>query len=100
MDYIIDANFNILNPVQWSAGDKGYKEWKDKARNRITLWCGGVDSQHVLPFGKISDIEEQVEQVVKYMKKDGGYVFNNIHNITAEIDPKKIIAMYKSAKRV
>jgi len=100
MDYIIDANFDILNPVQWSAGEQSYMDWKDKARNKITLWGGGVDSQHVLPFGKISDVEKQVEQVVTYMKQDGGYVFNNIHNITADIDPKKIIAMYKIAKHV
>ena len=31
------------------------------------------------------------------MRSDGGFVFNSIHNILAEIDPKKVIAMYKAA---
>ncbi len=100
LDYIIDANFDVINPVQWNAGERSYKEWKDKARNRITLWGGGVDSQQMLPFGTVSEIKSQVKEVVKYMKKDGGYVFSNIHNITAEVDPQKILAMYNTAKNV
>ena len=100
LDYIIDANFDVINPVQWNAGERSYREWKDKARNRITLWGGGVDSQQMLPFGTVSEIKSQVKEVVKYMKKEGGYVFSNIHNITAEVDPLKILAMYNTAKNV
>lgn len=98
IDSVIDAGFDILNPVQWTAGGHSYKEWKDKARNRITLWGGGVDSQHVLPIGTIQEIENQVEEVVPYLKKDGGFVFCNIHNLTAEIGPEKIQAIYSKAK--
>lgn len=97
IDGIIDAGFDIMNPVQWTAGGHSYREWKDKARNRITLWGGGVDSQHLLPLGSIEDIEKQVGEVVPYMKKDGGFVFCNIHNLTADINPEKIAAIYKKA---
>jgi uroporphyrinogen decarboxylase len=38
IDLIIDSGFDILNPVQWSAGGHSYQEWKEKARNRIALW--------------------------------------------------------------
>ncbi len=61
---------------------------------------GGVDSQHVIPLGSINEIEKQVKEVVTYMKKDGGYVFNNIHNLTAEIDPKRIVVIYKGANDI
>lgn len=74
-------------------------EWKDKARNRITLWGGGIDCQHVLPFADTQEIEKHVSEVVGYLKQDGGYVFGNIHNITAEIKPESIIAMYDAAKK-
>jgi len=100
MDSVIDAGFDILNPVQWTAGGHSFKEWKDKSRNRITLWGGGVDSQHVLPLGTIEEIEKQVAEVVPYMKKDGGFVFCNIHNLTAEVGPEKISAIYKTAKSI
>lgn len=100
MDYIIGANFDILNPVQWTAGGHSYKEWKDKARKRLVLWGGGVDSQHLLPLGTVEEIRAQVREIVSYLKKDGGFVFCNIHNLTADIVPEKISAIYDEAKKV
>ncbi len=96
LDYVIEANFDIVNPVQWTAGGHSYKEWKDKGRKKITFWGGGVDSQHVLPLAKPSEVARQAKEVTKYMKKDGGFIFGNIHNITAEITPENIIAMYRA----
>ena len=95
---IIESGFNILNPAQWPAGGKTFKEWKDKARNRISLWGGGVNAQHTLPWGSVEDVVREVKEIVQYMRQDGGYVFNSIHNILAEIEPEKIIAMYKTAE--
>ncbi|MBN1623130.1 MAG: hypothetical protein JW903_02065 [Clostridia bacterium] len=100
IDQIIDAKFDILNPVQWTAGGHSYKEWKDKARKKLVLWGGGVDSQHLLPLGSVEDIRAQVREVVEYMKKDGGFVFCNIHNLTAEVVPEKISAIYDEASKV
>ncbi len=100
IDMIIDAGFDILNPAQWPAGGKTFKEWKDKARNRISLWGGGVNAQHTLPLGTVQDIEKEVTEIVQHFKQDGGYVFSSIHNILAEIEPEKIIAMYKTADSV
>lgn len=38
-----------------------------------------------------------VHEVCSYMKQDGGFVFNNIHNLLAEVPPEKILAMYRTA---
>ena len=100
IDLIIESGFDVLNPVQWPAGGKQYCQWKDKARNRIALWGGGVDTQHTLPQGSVNDIEKEVTEITKCMSRDGGYVFNAIHNLLAEIAPEKIIAMYRAANRI
>ena len=100
LDDIIDTEFDILNPVQWSAGKHSYQNWKDACRGRIALWGGGVDSQHLLPFGTVAEVAEQAKTVTAYLSRDSGYVFNSIHNILAEIDPEKVIAMYKAAGNV
>jgi uroporphyrinogen decarboxylase len=97
IDMVIESGFDILNPAQWPAGGKSYTEWKDKARNRISLWGGGVNAQQTLPLGSVQDVEKEVAEIVRYLKQDGGYVFNSIHNILAEIEPEKIVAMYKTA---
>lgn len=97
IDPIIDSGFDILNPVQWSAGGHSYREWKDKARGRIALWGGGVNSQTTLPRGSLQDVENETRQVVACLRQDHGFVFCNIHNILAEIAPEKVIAMYRAA---
>ncbi len=98
IDPIIESGFDILNPVQWSAGKPTYRDWKDKARGRLALWGGGVNSQVTLPLGSVQDVENQAREVVAYMRQDNGYVFCNIHNILAEISPEKVIALYRSVK--
>lgn len=99
MDPIVESSFDILNPVQWMAGGHSFREWKDKARGRIALWGGGVNSQVTLPLGTIEDVEREVKEVVSYLAQDGGYVFCGIHNILAEIAPEKVIAMYRAAEK-
>ena len=100
IDLVIDSGFDVLNPVQWSAGGHSYREWKDRARGRIALWGGGVNAQATLPLGTVADVEAQVREVVSYMHQDSGYVFCNIHNILAEIEPEKVIAMYRTAGEI
>jgi uroporphyrinogen decarboxylase len=97
IDLVVESGFDILNPVQWPAGGHSYREWKDKARGRISLWGGGVNAQATLPLGTVADVRREVSEVVGYMAQDGGFVFCNIHNILAEISPEKVIAMYQSA---
>ena len=98
LDDIIAAGFDIVNPVQWTAGAQGCRAWKDKCRHRIALWGGGVDTQHTLPLGSVADVEAQVREVVPCLAADSGFVFCAIHNLLAEIDPEKILAIYRTAQ--
>jgi len=97
LDHVVDSGFDIVNPVQWTGGGHSHREWKDKARNRITLWGGGVNTQVTLPLGSVEDVEREVSEIVHYMRQDGGFVFCAIHNILAEIPGEKVVAMYRSA---
>jgi len=97
IDLVVESGFDILNPVQWSAGKHSYRQWKDKARGRIALWGGGVNAQATLPLGSVDDVVDEARSVVSYLAEEGGYVFCNIHNILAEIEPEKVIAMYAAA---
>lgn len=97
LDMMVESGFDIINPIQWPAGGKGYKAWKDKLRGRATIWGGGVNTQHTLSLGTVADVTLQVAEVCDYFKKDGGFVFNNIHNLLAEVPPEKVLAMYRTA---
>lgn len=100
IDLIADSGFDILNPVQWSAGGHTYQEWKNKARNKIALWGGAVDAQHVLPLETAFDVKAQAKEVAAYFAQDTGVMFNNCHNILAEIEPEKILALYSAADEI
>ncbi|MCC6446245.1 MAG: hypothetical protein IT210_22680 [Armatimonadetes bacterium] len=97
LDDIADSGFDILNPVQWSAGGHSYREWKDRLRRRLALWGGGVNTQKTLALGTVEDVEREVREVARYCRQDGGFIFNNIHNLLAEVPPEKVIAMYRAA---
>jgi len=97
IDDIAESGYDILNPVQWTAGGHGFREWKDKARGKIVLWGGGVNTQSTLPLGTVEEVERETAEVVDYMKQGGGFVFCAIHNILAEIPGEKVVAMYRAA---
>jgi uroporphyrinogen decarboxylase len=97
LDLVIEAGFDIINPVQWPAGGHSPQEWKDKARGRLALWGGGVNAQATLPLGSQDEVAQEARRTARILGEGGGYVFCNIHNILAEIDPEKVIAMYQAA---
>jgi uroporphyrinogen decarboxylase len=98
LDLIIESGFDILNPIQWPAGSRSYKDWKDKCRKRIAMWGGGVNTQLTLPMASVDQISSEVRQIYGYLKQDSGYVFNAIHNLLADTSPEKIIALYRASQ--
>jgi len=96
IDLLVESGFDVMNPVQWSAGGHTYREWKDKARGRIALWGGGVNAQATLAHGTPEDVRAEAQEVAQYLGQDGGFVFCNIHNLLAEVPPEKIIALYQA----
>ena len=60
----------------------------------LCFWGGGVDTQNVLPFGSEKEVRRQVRNIAKIFSKNGGYVFNPIHNIQAGVPVNNIIAAF------
>jgi uroporphyrinogen decarboxylase len=94
IDLLVEAGFDVLNPVQWPAGGHSYREWKEKCRGRIALWGGSVNAQATLPLGSLEAIRAEAASVSRCLGEGGGYVFCNIHNILAEITPERVMALY------
>ena len=94
---LIDNGVDILNPVQTSARNMYPEVLKMKYGKDIVFWGGGIDSQHTLPFSTPNEVKEEVKRNLEIFKPNGGYIFNNIHNIQAEVPPQNIVAMYEAA---
>jgi len=89
----IEAGFDILNPVQINAKGMEPQHLKDTYGQRITFWGGGVDTQKVLSFGSPEDVKKQVQTECEILSKDGGFVFNTVHNIQANVPIENLVAM-------
>jgi len=89
----IEAGFDILNPVQCSAAHMGADHLKSSYGDRLVFWGGGVDTQKVLPFGTPEEVRAQVIERCEIFSRNGGFVFNSIHNIQARTPVENIIAM-------
>ena len=94
---LIDCGIDVLNPVQHSAADMDPNELKRSFGDKITFWGGGVNCQNILPTGTEEEIRANVRELTQIFKPGGGFVFNPIHNIMGDIEPKKIIAVYDEA---
>ncbi|GHT21841.1 methyltransferase [Planctomycetales bacterium] len=90
----IEAGFDIINPVQCSAKGMDPQTIKDAYGDRLVFWGGGIDTQHMLPFGTPQQVREQVLERCAIFSKNGGYVFNTIHNIQAKTPTANLIALF------
>lgn len=98
LNSFIRAGFDIINPVQINAAGMDPKKLKEKYGRDLVFWGGGVDTQKVLPFGKPEEVREQVLRTCEIFSKDGGFVFNTVHNIQANVPPKNVVAMLDAIK--
>lgn len=97
LDDFADMGLDCLNPLQLSANGMDAATIKANYGDKFTFWGGGVDTQHTLPFGTPEEVRRQVRERIDILSKDGGYVFNTIHNIVANVPPENLIAMYEEA---
>jgi len=94
----INCGFDILNPVQISATGMDPVSLKNKYGNDITFWGGGIDTQKVLAFGTTAEVREQVLHNCTVFGEGGGFVFNTVHNIQANVPVGNIVSMVNALK--
>lgn len=95
---LIEAGFDIINPVQINALDMDPAMLKREYGQQVTFWGGGVDTQKVLPFGTPDEVRRQVLDQCGILSEGGGFVFNTVHNIQANVPLENVIAMLDAIK--
>jgi uroporphyrinogen decarboxylase len=95
---LIDAGLDAINPVQISCRWMEPEKLKADFGNRLVFWGGGCDTQHILPQGTPNEIRAHVRQQVEIFKKGGGFVFQQVHNILANVPPENVVAMFEVVK--
>jgi uroporphyrinogen decarboxylase len=91
---IIEAGLDAINPVQISAAGMEPEVLKAELGGRIVWWGGGCDTQRVLPNAAPAEVREHVLRNLDTLAPGVGFVFQQVHNIQANVPPENIVAMF------
>ena len=94
---LIEAGVEILNPVQTSASRMEPERLKSEFGCDITFWGGGCDTQQVLAHGTPGEVRADVRRRLEVFMPGGGFIWNPIHNIMADVPPENVVAMLDAA---
>jgi len=93
---LIDAGLDAINPVQINCARMDPQELKDEFGKDLTFWGGGCDTQRILPNGSPEEIQKHVREMIEIFKPNGGFVFQQVHNILANVPPENVVAMFEA----
>jgi uroporphyrinogen decarboxylase len=96
LDDLLEAGIDILNPVQVSATNMAPEDLKKRYGDRVTFW-GGVDTQHLLPYGSPQEVSDGVKRLIDVMAPGGGFILAAVHNIRPEVPPENLVALFDTA---
>lgn len=91
---LIEAGLDAINPVQISCRGMEAEGLKRDFGADLCFWGGGCDTQRLLPEGRPAEIREHVLRQCEVMAPGGGFVFQQVHNIMANVPAENVIAMF------
>ena len=94
LDDLIDAGMDTTNPVQITSVGMAPSRLKQVYGDRICFWGGGCDTRDVLPHGTPQQVAAHVRQHVDVLRPRGGFVFQQVHNIMADVPAENVVAMF------
>jgi uroporphyrinogen decarboxylase len=95
---LIDAGLDAMNPVQISTSGMEAAGLKRDFGRDIVMWGGGCDTQNILRSATPSEVRDHVRRQVDTLAPDGGFVFQQVHNILAGVPPANIVAMFDAVR--
>lgn len=98
LPHLIDAGYDIINPVQTNCVDMEAEKLKKDFGKDITFWGGGVNTREILNRGTVQQVKDDVKKRLEILMPGGGYVFNPIHNIMPDVPPENIVAMFEATQ--
>jgi len=99
MEDLIEAGLDAVNPVQVSCRGMDPARLKSEFGDRITFWGGGCDTQSILPMASPAKVKENVDELTSILSPGGGFVFQQVHNILANVPPENIVAMLEEVNK-
>ncbi|MDZ8120548.1 uroporphyrinogen decarboxylase family protein [Pontiella agarivorans] len=98
MPDLIEAGYDIINPVQTNCFEMEPERLKKEFGDQISFWGGGCDTASVLNKATPAGVREHVLERCELFGRGGGFIFNTIHNILPEVPAENTIAAFDAVK--
>jgi len=95
---IIEAGLDAINPVQITCTDMDATRLKREFGKDLVFWGGGCDTRNVLANGTPAEVRKHVKKHVAILSPGGGFVFQQVHNILAEVPAENVAAMFEAVR--
>jgi uroporphyrinogen decarboxylase len=100
MGDMIEAGLDAINPVQFTCTDMGVERLKREFGRDLVFWGGGCDTQSILRIGTPQEVSDHVKKQVEILAPGGGFVFQQVHNILADVPAENIVAMFEAVNQI
>lgn len=94
----IEIGVDVLNPIQTSAGKMADLAGLKESYGSRLVFCGAMDTQHVLPHGTPDEVRAEVKRVISILGEGGGYMLASVHTIMQEVPAENILAMVNAVE--
>ena len=91
---LIECGVDVLNPIL-PLDNMEPRRLKQEYGDAL-CFHGGIDVEHILPFGTVNEVRDHVEQTIDILAPGGGYWFK-AQVISPVIPPQNVIAAYETA---
>ena len=93
---LIDAGIDVLNPIQHVCPGMDCKNIKAKYGSKV-IFHGGVENQHILPFGSVEDVVTETKTCLAELGPDG-YLPCSCHFAQADTPLENIMALIRTVQ--
>ncbi|MEI7743221.1 MAG: uroporphyrinogen decarboxylase family protein [Chloroflexota bacterium] len=100
MGDFIEIGVDVLNPVQASAGGMSDFAGLKRRFGDSLVFCGGMDTHHVLPHGTPAEVRAEVQRVIGTLGAGGGYMLGAVHTVMGDVPAENVLAMVDAVEEL
>jgi uroporphyrinogen decarboxylase len=95
---LIEIGVEGLNPVQYTARGMELERLKRQFGQDLGFFGGSLENES-LSYSTPDDVRRIVGETIKTLAPGGGFLFASIHNITPEVPPENILALFEAGRQ-
>ncbi len=95
---LIEIGVEGINPVQYTARGMELERLKRQYGQDLGFFGGSLENES-LSYSQPQEVRRIATETINILAPGGGFLFASIHNITPEVPPENILALFETARQ-